>query len=145
MASYIDEVLIAGEKVLGHGHISLWALSPYIVFGVLLTPIVVGLFLLGYAFIIYKTTEIAITNKRIITKFGFISRETSEMNLQRIEGIMVKQSVLGRLFDFGDLYFSGTGHQQAPVRHISQPILFRKVFMEAQDEILKTRPLILAG
>ena len=49
-------------------------LTHLIVLGVLLLPLYgVGLILLAMAFIRYKTTELAFTNKRVIAKFGFIS------------------------------------------------------------------------
>ena len=65
-----------------------------------------------WAFVIYKTTEIAITNKRIIAKFGFISRRTIEINLQKIESIQVDQNVLGRLLDYGTIVIAGRRHAE---------------------------------
>ena len=136
MASYVDRALIEGESVAYTGHISLWSLAHLIVLGLLLLPIGVGLIFWLVAYIRYKTTELAVTNKRVIAKFGFISRHTVELNINKVESIQVIQSVAGRIFDFGSLIIAGTGTQQAPIPGISDPMGFRKAFMAAQDEAM---------
>ncbi|KAB2325673.1 PH domain-containing protein [Betaproteobacteria bacterium SCN1] len=134
MASYVDQVLIRDERVVHVGHISLWSLSSLIAAGVLLLPVFgLGLIFLAMAYIKYKTTELAITNKRVIAKFGFVSRRTVEINLNKVESIQVDQGLLGRIFDFGTLVISGAGEPQAPIPGISEPIRFRKAFVEAQE------------
>jgi uncharacterized membrane protein YdbT with pleckstrin-like domain len=140
MASYIEGALIKDERVVYTGHISLWSLAHLIIPGIILLPVFgVGLVFLLIAFIRYKTTELAITNKRVIAKFGFISRHTIELNINKVEGIQVMQGMLGRIFDFGSLVISGTGAQQAPIPGISNPLEFRRSFMGAQDEALRAR------
>lgn len=134
MASYIEGALIKDEKVIYTGQISLWSLAPLIALGAL----TVGLFGLGFifwimAFIRYKTTELAFTSKRVIAKFGFISRKTIEMNVNKVESIQVNQGILGRIFNFGTLIISGAGNPQAPIPGISDPMAFRRAFMESQD------------
>lgn len=134
MANYIDRALTQGEKVLHTGHISLWSLTGLLVLGLLLLPLFgVGLLFLLAAFIRYKTTELAITNKRVIAKFGFISRRTVELNITKVESIQVDQSILGRVLDYGSLVLSGAGNPQAPIPGISNPMTFRRIFMEAQE------------
>ena len=79
MASYIEGALTKDEVIQYEGRISLWSLTHLIVLGVLLIPLYgIGLILLIMAFVRYKTTELAFTNKRVIAKFGFISRQTIE-------------------------------------------------------------------
>lgn len=135
MASYIDGALIKDEKVVYTGNISLWSLAPLIFLG-LLFMLAYGLGLVFWlvAFIRYKTTELAVTNKRIIAKFGFISRQTIELNINKVESIQVNQGILGRVFNFGSLIVSGAGNPQAPIPGISDPMSFRRVFMETQDQ-----------
>ena len=132
MTSYVDTVLISGETVLHRGRVSLWPLAPKILLGVVLLPLLgVGLVFLVWAYVIYRTTELAITNKRVIAKFGFISRRTIEINLQKIESVQVDQHVLGRIFDYGTIVNAGAGTPNLSVPSISHPLLFRKHFMEA--------------
>lgn len=133
MAKYVDEVLIEGERVVYSGHITLWSLWHFLLFGVVLSVVGVGLILLIIAYVRYKSTELAITNKRVIAKTGFISRHTIELNINRVESIQVTQGVLGRIFNFGTLIISGGGNPQAPIAGISNPLAFRKAFIEVQD------------
>lgn len=134
MASYIEGALIKDEKVIYTGHISLWSLAPLIFLGLLTLAFYgIGLIFWATAFIRYKTTELAFTNKRVIAKFGFISRETIELNISKVESIQVNQGILGRIFNYGTLVISGAGNPQAPIPGISDPMSFRRAFMEAQD------------
>ena len=139
MASYVDGALIKDEKVVYVGNISIWSLAPLIALGlVLLAAWGLGLVFWLAAYIRYKTTELAVTNKRVIAKFGFISRRTVEINVGKVESIQVQQGILGRIFDYGSLVISGAGTPQAPVPGISNPMGFRRAFMEAQDKAFQS-------
>jgi uncharacterized membrane protein YdbT with pleckstrin-like domain len=140
MASYVDSVLISGESVLHRGRVSLWPHGWKIVVGIVLLPLFgLGLVFLAWVYIVYKTTEIAITNKRIIAKFGFISRSTIEINLPKVESVQVDQSVMGRMLDYGTIVISGAGTPNLSIPGAAEPLLFRKHFMEATDS-LPARP-----
>jgi uncharacterized membrane protein YdbT with pleckstrin-like domain len=71
------------------------------------------------------TTEIAVTNRRIVYKRGFIRRHTIEMNMDKIESVDVDQSIMGRLFNYGTLTVHGTGTGIEPLYQIDSPIEFR--------------------
>ncbi|HUI95010.1 MAG TPA: PH domain-containing protein [Xanthobacteraceae bacterium] len=71
------------------------------------------------------TTEMAVTNRRIIFKRGFIRRHTIEMNLDKVESVDVDQSLLGRIFDYGDILVRGVGVGIEPLKNIGSPIAFR--------------------
>ena len=134
MSSYIDDVLVGGEKVVYRGSISLWSETVLILAGFLLLALYgVGLFFWLAAYIKLKTTELAITNKRVVAKYGFISRRTVEININKVESIQVDQSIIGRICNFGTLMISGAGNPQAPISGISNPLKFRQAFLEAQE------------
>ncbi len=42
-------------------------------------------------------------------KVGLIRRDTDELVYSKIETVAVKQSILGRIFNFGEVEFTGTG------------------------------------
>ena len=134
MSSYVDDVLINDERVMYRARISKWSLWPFILLGAVLLPAYgAGLLFWFWAWIVYATTELAITNKRVIAKTGLVQRRTMEMFLEKIESIQVAQSVLGRLFNFGSVVISGTGVHSAPFKSISDPLALRKNFMMAAD------------
>ena len=71
------------------------------------------------------TTEVAVTDRRIIFKQGFISRHTVEMNMDKVESVDVDQTILGRMLDYGDITVRGTGSSIEPLRRIDAPLAFR--------------------
>jgi uncharacterized membrane protein YdbT with pleckstrin-like domain len=133
MASYVQGILSNGETIEYEGRISVWSLAPLIFLGVVTLFIGLGLVFLIAAYLKYISTELAVTNKRVVAKFGFISRHTIEINLAKIESIQVKQGILGRIFNYGSLVISGAGTPQAPVPGISNPLLFRNAFVQTQE------------
>ena len=71
------------------------------------------------------TTEIAVTNLRVIYKTGLIKRTTNEMNMDKVESVKVEQSVLGRLLDYGKVSITGTGAGLEALDLVAQPIELR--------------------
>jgi len=71
------------------------------------------------------TTEIAVTNRRVISKRGFIRRHTAEMNMDKIESVIVTQSILGRILDYGTIHVRGTGEGIENLTRIRAPIALR--------------------
>lgn len=131
--SYIDDSLIEGETLLHRARISWWSQFGLIVLGLLLLVVVIGLFFLIAAFIKVKSTEVAITNRRVIAKFGFIRRSTVEINLEKVEALRVEQTFLGRMLNYGTIFISGAGTSVAPIQDIADPLVFRRKFMESTN------------
>ena len=71
------------------------------------------------------TTEIAVTDRRIIHKRGFIRRETKEIALDKVESVDVDQSIFGRILDYGSISVHGTGQAIEQLKAIAAPIEFR--------------------
>ncbi len=80
--------------------------------------------LLG-AFIRRTSTEIAVTSRRVIYKTGIVRRLTSEISVDKIETVLVDQSIWGRILNFGTIVIRGTGGGLEPVRNIEDPLTFR--------------------
>jgi uncharacterized membrane protein YdbT with pleckstrin-like domain len=72
-----------------------------------------------------STTELAVTDQRVILKRGVIARHTIEMNRSKVESVDVDQSVLGRIFGYGTVLVRGTGGSLEPMQSISDPLRFR--------------------
>jgi len=129
----VKHVLQPGEKILVDGRLS-WVLyipailylvggailvaienifwpwyQPLVVFGTIAVFGILTLVSAGHAWFRWWTTEIAVTDKRIIYKTGFINRHTKEMNMDKVASVDVDQTVWGRLFDYGSVEILGTG------------------------------------
>ncbi|HEY1328760.1 MAG TPA: PH domain-containing protein [Casimicrobiaceae bacterium] len=150
MASYVETIVGPGEEVLYVGKVSLWAIASSLVGGVLLILIglvlavahplgalvcLLGLIVIAVGLIRRASTELAVTTRRVIAKFGFISRSTVEINLAKIESVRVEQSVTGRIFDYGSIIVTGTGSTMDPIPFIADPIRFRQAIQSATDTV----------
>jgi uncharacterized membrane protein YdbT with pleckstrin-like domain len=71
------------------------------------------------------TTEIAVTDRRIILKRGLIHRHTVEMNMQKVESVDVDQTLIGRLFNYGNVTIRGTGSSFEKLSRIDSPLKLR--------------------
>jgi uncharacterized membrane protein YdbT with pleckstrin-like domain len=77
------------------------------------------------AFVRRATTELAITNHRVIYKTGLLRRHTIEMNRDKVESVDVDQTILARILGYGTIIVRGTGGSLEPIRNISAPLAFR--------------------
>ena len=144
MVSYVESSVINDEKIQYEAKTSIWSLLPYILLGIIILSqneigllFGIGLLLLIHSAIIYFKTELAITDKRVIAKFGFIRRYAIEINMAKIETIQVNQGILGRLFNFGDVIVAGAGNPKATIPRISKPLVFKKRFFELQHKSIE--------
>lgn len=145
--AYVDDNLLPGERVVYRTHLH------WIVYGWLAATVVaaaaafivgavaefpagngVGAILLVVggpltflpAWIARKTSEFAVTNKRVIVKVGLIRRETEEMLLAKVEQLKVDQSIPGRLLNYGTIMLHGTGGGGAAFSRVAHPIELRR-------------------
>jgi membrane protein YdbS with pleckstrin-like domain len=147
---YVDEVLQPGEQIRGVTSVSWVGFLPglllWLLAVILLVEIapwrasagwaligwiaVLAAFVVGAALLIKHwwrrfTTEVAVTNRRVISKTGFIKRRTVEMHMDKVESVDVDQTILGRLFNYGDITIRGTGETLERLRMIDRPLEFR--------------------
>jgi len=143
---YIERILQPGEKLLYSGTIHWVVYGPAIVFALialaLLTLVKPGS--TGFAWLIGSiafwlaaavtfvsawfrrwTTEIDVTDRRVVYKEGFIKRRTIEMNQDKVESVDVNQSIMGRLLNYGDVLIQGTGEGFEPLHNIGAPLALR--------------------
>lgn len=149
MSSYVAEILSPGERLVYEGHVSMFAILPSLVGGAVLilagigliigagpvgfVLVALGLIWIAAALIRRSSTELAVTDRRVIAKFGFVSRNTIELNLSKLESVRVEQSVMGRIFGYGSVYVTGTGSTLDPIPFIADPIKFRQAVQTATD------------
>ena len=143
--SYIKHVLQPGETIRYEGSVHWILYLPAIILALVAAAILalsslmawshgwilaaacllIALLLAFRAWFIRWMTEIAVTDRRVIYARGFIQRHSIEVHMDKIESVDVDQSVLGRLFDYGDVTIHGTGTTLEPLRDVDRPIAFR--------------------
>jgi uncharacterized membrane protein YdbT with pleckstrin-like domain len=74
-----------------------------------------------YQYMIYKTSEIAVTNKRVFAKMGIFERTSFDIRLDKVESLSVDQEVMGRILGYGRVVITGTGGTPEQFSYISNP------------------------
>jgi uncharacterized membrane protein YdbT with pleckstrin-like domain len=83
--------------------------------------------------LVRATTEIGVTNRRIVLKRGIISRKVEEMRVDFIEGADVNQTVWGRVFGYGQIKSYGTGTESIFFpKYTADAIAFRRAIQAAR-------------
>jgi uncharacterized membrane protein YdbT with pleckstrin-like domain len=149
--SYVDRHLLAGEVVTYRTrlHWKVYGLPVVLVAAVLLPlaiwaarsetraiallPAGVALVVLAVAWLRRRSSEFAVTNKRVIIKLGVLNTRSIELLLPKIEGIEVIQSLAGRLFGYGQIIVTGSGGTKEPFEGIQAPLDFRQAVQAATD------------
>ena len=85
--------------------------------------------------IIMMTTEIVVTNTRFVFKTGLISRKTQEVSLNKIEEIALRQTIWGRILNFGKLVLRGTGVGVIELPDLDDPINLRRTIENARSTL----------
>jgi uncharacterized membrane protein YdbT with pleckstrin-like domain len=138
--SYIDENLLPDEHVVYRAalHWIIFARAILVLVGGLvlvfvpgaapagLVVLLVGAVMLVPPFVAYRTTELGVTNKRVIVKTGLVQRRTLELLLRQVEAISVDQSLLGRVFGFGSITLTGTGGVREVFHRVGDPLELRR-------------------
>lgn len=95
--------------------------------------IVYGLLGFARAMVVKITTEIAVTNSRLIYKRGLIARYVGEIAIDRIEGVNFLQGLIGRMLNYGRVVVRGMGVGEVILPPIADPVLFRKAIDKAKS------------
>jgi uncharacterized membrane protein YdbT with pleckstrin-like domain len=144
--SYVETVQVDGEVILATGRthwfiyampgfwfllssVACIAFTPHWIGGVGMA--VSGIYLLG-GWIYATSTELAVTSHRVIAKFGLIARHTVEVKNEKVESLLVTQSIPGRILNYGSISITGSGGTSAPIPFISNPLTFRSAAMTGQ-------------
>jgi len=104
--------------------------------GLALAPITLGLSMLFAlaAVLDHYFTEYSITTRRVLTKRGVIRRRVSEVNIRKVEGVSVRQTVLGRILGYGDVIVRGTGTEHLTIRMVQAPLLVKVSIQNQVDK-----------
>ncbi|MEN9917314.1 MAG: hypothetical protein RLY40_1253 [Pseudomonadota bacterium] len=153
--SYINKTLLPDEKIIYRSHphwivvFRSWTvlmlvtillligsrpnLLAIIFFAVLLFVVCLS------GLIVYYTSEFGITNKRIVMKSGFISRVAFEHSLDRIEGVEINQSIIGRILDYGTIRIRGVSGTNELFSAVGYPFRFRYKVLDEIERQKKTK------
>ena len=147
LSGYVDSILMPGERLVYRARLHWIIYAPGftalglelifiasqpllpefgdILYRLVLLCLFAAIAAFARAWIQQATTEIAVTDRRIILKTGLLQRRTIEMHLDKVESVDVRQSLLGRLLDYGTLVVRGTGAGVEPLTNVAAPLKLR--------------------
>lgn len=79
-----------------------------------------------------KTTELAVTNKKIIGKLGLVNTKSMDAPLNKIQNISVSSGLGGKMFGYGNISIS-TASGNFNFKGIRTPDVLKNIIMEQVD------------
>jgi uncharacterized membrane protein YdbT with pleckstrin-like domain len=146
--SYVEKTAQPGETIAYEGSLS-WVVWfwPAIIGGLFLFAalgwlvgghgalgllfIVVGALILAANWLRVRAVELVVTDRRVIAKWGVLTRAAIDQRLARVESVTVTQDLFGILCGFGTIVIRGTGGDPTPIKTVARPLDFKRA-VEAQ-------------
>jgi len=92
--------------------------------------VVIG-FIAGFIFI--NSAEYAVTDRRVVAKYGLLRRKSADVLLTNLSGVKVNQDVFGHVLGYGDLLILVSGGNRL-IAGIKQPQDFRSALLVQLDK-----------
>ena len=119
--SYVKKILAPNEHIVYQAKFPwIYTLNSILIL-ILLGWILIGIYLFFARMIRRWTTEIVVTNHRLIVKTGLISKNIRELNLSTIEEVKLNQTFWGGLLNYGSLDIRGTGEGNIELPAVDNP------------------------
>ena len=149
--SYIDGNLLPGEQVVYRTRLHWLLFATPVLFTVIVLlpiawllfngtwshytwiPLALAILILLATYIKRQSSDFAVTNKRVMMKVGVFSTRSIELVLNKVEAIAVNQSLMGRIFGYGDIVVTGSGGTKEAFSHIQGPLAFRRAVQSVTD------------
>ena len=110
-----------------------------------MASLVAGGLVLAAGLVRRASTEIVVTNRRVLIKTGVLERRTVELLLSKIESVDVTETVPGRMMGFGKVVLRGTGGTPESFDRIANPLEFRRQVQSQVDALPGGREKVRAS
>ncbi len=112
---------------------------PLPLLGLILLLIPLGHFLVR--FIVWRNEQYIVTNRRVMEVKGVYKKHVSDSSLEKVNDVVMEQSALGRLLDYGDVrIITGADIGVNLFRRIAHPIRFKTTMMDQKAGHSAGRP-----
>lgn len=98
--------------------------------------IIIPIIVIGIIYLNKSSMKYAITNKRVIGREGIVSEDFKSSTFKHITSIRVKQGIIGKIFNFGDIIIntSGTGSGFEFIWHyVKNPVQVKNIIEQHID------------
>lgn len=90
----------------------------------------VGLLMLAVSILTQHYLLLAITNKRVLARYGLLQMDVVDIRLSKIESIDLERMLPGHIFGYANVVVMGTGNRMLRVPYISNAEAFRRFYNE---------------
>ncbi len=138
----IEKILVKGEEVLLraelHGALY-WKSVAVLIFALMLGLViptlgvllaVVGALMLIVAILTQHFLLLAVTNKRVLARYGLLQMDVVDIRLSKIESIDLERMLPGHIFGYANVVVMGTGQRIIRVPYIGNAEKFRRFYNE---------------
>jgi uncharacterized membrane protein YdbT with pleckstrin-like domain len=135
--------MMEGESLKWHGRMSWKANWLLILLGLLTIWFFVGVIFFIIAALRVISSEYLVTNKRIYVKYGIIRRTVFELKNEWITSYIVRQGLVGRILNFGDIVVSTPGYYSGVIviLGISDPMHLKTLLENILQEAKKVKEI----
>ena len=119
-------VIVLRAEVFKHHHWVLWGLVLLVVPGAFL---VVGV-------LSYLTRKFIVTTRRVAQVSGIVSKTVIDSSLEKVNDVLLKQSLIGRLLNYGDIEIltaSDVGINK--FAKLRRPVDFKTSMLDAKEQM----------
>lgn len=147
----VESTLPPGERVVYEGHLSMWAMGPWLTLGIVMMVWGVlvaclgdaafsavflfsgGLLMFGGVTALLLTTQLALTRRRLIATFGIFKPRRVMFDLGEVRRVHVRQGPMGGIFDYGTLVIGRGAAPALRIAGIEKPFTFRERLARLRD------------
>ena len=152
----IEDQLQPGEEILYIAHVTRVTLAPLVLllavvlavalyawYGMNSVPLVlvsgavalgVGA-VLGWKFIVLRSNEFVLTSFRVMRQSGLLAKRSIDTRLDKINNIEYRQTLLGRVLNFGDIEIDTASESGISVfKDISHPVEFKRTILATAEQ-----------
>ncbi len=104
----------------------------------LLIVAIIPLIIIAIEYIRWRNHIYVVTNRRVITLSGVVNKSTYDIALEKINDISTSQSLLGRMFNFGDVTLESGNDQPVLMHGIASPLEFKKSLLDSKSGMMDT-------
>jgi uncharacterized membrane protein YdbT with pleckstrin-like domain len=92
---------------------------------------------IAWGFLSWKMNVYVLTNRRVIESTGVLSKRVADSSLEKLTDIVLKQSILGRALNYGDIVVltAAAGAGINNLKQIRRPMAFKQQMLNAKEEL----------
>jgi hypothetical protein len=106
--------------------------------------ILIGVILVAWRIVNWRTQDYMVTNRRVLKVEGVLNKRTGDSNLEKVNDAVLDQSVVGRMLNYGDLDILTAAERAIDVfKMLDKPTVFKRAILDQKhllDEEMAYRP-----